>query len=562
MNENVEEFPEEEEFIAQTDISEEVMKRIYDMQKADEVEKVLRSSYHFYDICDALKNKKGIIDEFKPQYIRVLIENILSLPNYAAPVKFLEVNKKSIAKVYQKEDFFDLFTQAYLNILRFIINKPEDEPFFHYENEMEIYGIYQTLAGEKTYTQEGYFLFMEELVDYMSNLTVDSIKEKSNFTKEEMYQINERLLEHRLFEMQETKIHSILMENEGAEFAILYKKIDKLNFHIEEIIVDAINEHFADDNVQKKPIFAQSDILKIGVDPKIDNHTKAKLVKNCVKYSVGNGSILANIDDLRTRFPIFEKFLDFVENECILNDLGIDMFQLPATLLVGEPGIGKTFFLNEFAKAIGVENFFFNMGGVSGSFEFSGSNPTWMNAGMGQVMSKLLSSPMINPVFILDEIDKLNSGNYPITPILLPLMEKHTARSFKDEFIGYPADTSNITWLATANQKELIDKPLLSRMIVFTIPSPNMQQRKVFAKQVYASICRERKLESFFAKELEEEFLSVLCRDENSTRDLGRTLTLSLSNASKRSKDKKDIVLIPEDYKIDVEKKRSIGFIN
>ena len=559
MTDNIEEVS--EDFIAQTDISAEVMKRIQDMHKSDEVERVLRNAYHFYDICDELKNKKGIVREFKPQYIKVFIENVLSIPNYVVPVKFFEVNRKGIAQVYKNEDFFKLFTEAYLNSLRFIVNKQEEEPFIYFTNEMEIYGMYQSLAGEKSFTREGYFEFMESLVNYMSDLSLESLKEKFSFTKEEMHHINERIVEHPLFDLEDTKLTTILMENDDPKYDRLFKKIYKLNTKIEEEVLDIINESFANDNGTRKFVFSQADSIKITMDTRLDPHTKMKLIKNNIKYSVGNHSILSNIDSLRERFPIFEKFLDVVENECILNNLGIDMFQLPPSLLVGEPGIGKTFFLNEFAKAIGVENHFFNMGVVSGSFEFSGSNPTWMNASMGQVMSKLLASQMVNPVFILDEIDKLNSGNYPIMPVLLPLLEKHTAKSFKDEFIGYPADVSNITWLATANQKESIDLPLLSRMTVFTIPAPNMEQRKVFAKQVYSSICKERKLDTFFAKELNEEFLSVLCQQENSTRDLGRNLTLSLSNASKRSKDKKDIILIPEDYSIDVEKKRSIGFV-
>lgn len=560
MQDNIEEMS--EDFIAQTDIAAEVMKRIADMDKSsDEVERILRNAYHFYDICDELGNKKGHVKDFKLQYIKVFLENILSIPNYVAPIKFIEVNKKAISEIYKKEDFFELFTAAYLNSLRFIVNKPEEEPFVYFTNEMEVYGLYQALSGDKGYTKQGYFEFINELVDYMSELNIEDLKGNVLFTKEEMAHINERLVEHPLFDLEETKLSAILMENDAPEYNHLFKKIFKLNTHIEQTVLDVVNEIFATEGLSKKSVFSQNDTLKISLDTRMDPHTKMKILKNNLKYTVGNTSILENIDNLRERFPIFESFLDFVENECILNNLGTNMFQLPPSLIVGEPGIGKTFFLNELTKAVGIENNFFNMGTVSGSFEFSGSNPTWMNAGMGQVMSKLLASPMINPVFIMDEIDKLNSGNYAIMPVLLPLLEKHTAISFKDEFISFPADTSNITWLATANNKEMIEAPLLSRMTQFTIPSPNMAQRKIFAKQVYSSICKARKLDAFFAKELNEEFLSVLCEEDNSTRDLGRTLTLSLSNASKRSKDKKDIILIPEDYRKDQEKKRSIGFV-
>lgn len=530
----------------------------------DPVESVLRNAYHFFDICDELENSSGKITDFKRKYIQILLENIFIIMDYSAPVKFLEVNKKSITpEIYTPEVFPEIFVQSYLYALKYIENLPEGIGFFNFSNEMEIYGLFQTLSGGRGFKSESYFDFMEFLVNSINEIPYEFFLENANFNKEELLFLKNNISDFGLFYLEGAKIQEIMLESTSSRSSELFKNIYKLNNKIEEIILNIVAEKLTMSAKMTKTLFKQSELDKINEEDRLDYTIRDKIMMNNDKIVVSNDSILKKLDSLRERFPIFEKFLDFVENESVLNDIGSGLFQLPPSLIHGEPGIGKTFFLNEFAQAVNVSNAFFNMGAVTSGLEFSGVNPTFQDANIGRMLNQMLDAKMINPIFILDEIDKLVKTNYPIMPVLLPLLEKHTAESFKDEFIAIPCDLSHVTWLSTANDIELISKPLLSRMHTFDIPNPNFEQRKIFAKQIYSKICQSRKLENKFSKELNEEFLSVLCEEDNSSRDLGKNLTICLARASKRNDVKENMILIPEDFKKNsVQKKKGIGFVN
>lgn len=169
-----------------------------------------------------------------------------------------------------------------------------------------------------------------------------------------------------------------------------------------------------------------------------------------------------------------------------------DHFHITPILLLGDPGIGKTYLASQLARSLGVTHTKISAGGAMGSFQLTGSHPSWRGAMPGQLVSMLSESASASPVLIFDEVDKLPSnGAYPMLPVLLDLLEPQTAKCFKDEFFDLPFDASRIITILTANNIDEVAPALLSRVEVFKVPRPDPAQRLRIIEN-YAALLRQR----------------------------------------------------------------------
>lgn len=94
------------------------------------------------------------------------------------------------------------------------------------------------------------------------------------------------------------------------------------------------------------------------------------------------------------------------------------------------------------------------------------------------LISQLALHNCAAPLFLVDEIDKPGGDRYPITTALLDLLEPENAREFKDEFFQINVNARHAIWILTANTVAGVSAPLLSRMAVFDIPTPGIEQRR------------------------------------------------------------------------------------
>jgi len=159
----------------------------------------------------------------------------------------------------------------------------------------------------------------------------------------------------------------------------------------------------------------------------------------------------------------------------LMNRLPANDFQISPILLLGGPGIGKTAFAIALSKTLGVP--FKKINGAEPSFALSGSHPTWTKAAPGVVMEQLALQDCAAPLFLVDEVDKPSGERYPLSSALLNLLEPENATAFQDEFFQVNLNARHAIWILTANTTEGISAPLLSRMSVFNIPAPDIQQR-------------------------------------------------------------------------------------
>lgn len=171
----------------------------------------------------------------------------------------------------------------------------------------------------------------------------------------------------------------------------------------------------------------------------------------------------------------------------LMNHLPAADFQITPILLLGLPGIGKTAFAMALSKIMGLP--FKKLNGVEPSFTLTGSHPTWTKSAPGMMLEQLVANNSASPLFLVDEIDKPSGDRYPIASALLELLEPENATEFKDEFFQASFNARHAIWLLTANTATGVSDPLLSRMAVFDIPPPGIEQRKRIINVEFQKLC-------------------------------------------------------------------------
>ena len=197
----------------------------------------------------------------------------------------------------------------------------------------------------------------------------------------------------------------------------------------------------------------------------------------------------AAVDDLYDASPNFTGVIDDVKKFIALAISGNEAVQFTPILLLGEPGLGKTYFAKRLAHALATGFEFVSMSSLTAGWVLTGASAQWHNARPGKVAQSLIEGEYANPVVVLDEVDKAG-GDHRYDPMgaLYTLLERDTAVHFKDEFIDVDMDASHILWVATANDDTVLPEPILNRMNVYAIERPDADGARRIAIAVYREI--------------------------------------------------------------------------
>lgn len=203
--------------------------------------------------------------------------------------------------------------------------------------------------------------------------------------------------------------------------------------------------------------------------------------------------------------------------------------------LAGPPGVGKTSIVKSLAKSMGRKYVRIALGGIHDEAEIRGHRRTYIGSMPGRIVEAVIKSGVMNPIILLDEIDKVgNDFKGDPSSALLEALDPEQNNSFADHYIEFPLDLSRVLFITTANDVSVIAGPLYDRMEVIELNSYTALEKFYIAKKHLVK--KEMIKHSLTSKEfkISDDAINILI--ENYTREAGvRTLEKQIATLCRKA---------------------------
>lgn len=484
------------------------------------------------------------------------VKQMIKLPGDTVRVLVEGISRGVIKEVDNEEGYYKAIIEE---IVPIYIDEEELETEDK-ENDMEIKALVRSVMDAfEDYINIGnkispeILITLSEIEDY--GRLVDTIAANIYLKNEKKQEIIEEFdVKNRLELIYKTLLEEVEIMKIEKKIALRVKKqMNKIQkeYYLREQM-RAIQKELGEDDDSSSEADKYRKQLKTLKAPKA---TKEKISKEIEKYSKmpqssPDSSVSRNYLDMIFSLPWNKETkdkLDIEKAEAILNEdhYGLDKVKEriieylairklskspkgPIICLVGPPGVGKTSIVKSVARALGRKFTRLSLGGVRDESEIRGHRRTYVGAIPGRIINGIKEAGSKNPVFLLDEIDKMAS-DYKGDPAsaMLEVLDPEQNKDFVDHYMEIPFDLSKVLFITTANSLDNIPRPLLDRMEVIRVSGYIEEEKLNIAnKYLLPKQIKENALEDDFVS-IEEDVMRKIISSytrEAGVRTLERTI--------------------------------------
>lgn len=430
------------------------------------------------------------------------IKQMIKIPNSSNLRVIVEgVSRASIVTMYTEGDHFNAVVDR--APIYDVEESPENSAYIRaVKKEYEMYAsMFKKISNEvvaKIVCCEN----IDELTDYICENSFFSFSDKQAMLEE--FNPEERI--KKLVVLLKKETASLEIEAEIQEK--LQKEIDKSQreYYLREEM-KVISDELGD---SETPV-EEADEYKTKVNNlKCTDEIKTKLLKECdklVKMPSGSheGTVVRTYLDKCLEIPFGKYSKDRINLEKSRKILDADHYGLDKVksriieslavlkrnpeyngqiiCLYGPPGVGKTSIVKSLAKSMNRKYIRIALGGVHDEAEIRGHRKTYIGSMPGRIMQAIIDAGTMNPIVLLDEIDKVGN-DYKGDPssALLEALDPEQNNSFNDHYIDFPVDLSKVLFITTANDTSTIAAPLYDRMEIIELNSYSVEEKFNIAK--------------------------------------------------------------------------------
>lgn len=304
------------------------------------------------------------------------------------------------------------------------------------------------------------------------NVEFQKLALKNDIQSKVRYDLDQQQREYFLHQQMKTIQEELGGVSHEEELEEMYKKAKKKKWSKE------VEKHFNKElaklkrmNPQVAEYSIQRNYLDLFLDLPWSHFSKDKFDLKRAKRILDRDHY--GLDDVKKRI------IEYLAVLKLRNDM-----KSPILCLYGPPGVGKTSLGKSIAEALGRKYVRVSLGGLRDESEIRGHRKTYIGAMPGRIIQSVKKAETSNPVFVLDEIDKLSLGNQgDPSSALLEVLDPEQNSNFHDNFLEVGFDLSKVMFVATANSLNTIQPALLDRMEIIKVTGYTIEEKVEIAKQ-------------------------------------------------------------------------------
>lgn len=462
-----------------------------------------RDSYVF--ITTQIDPSVEAIEEDNLNTIGILckIKQSINLPNGRIKVMVEGVSRAKILKYESKSQFFEVNIEEYQYI------KEDDEEDYairqvileEVKKLLEIKEEFSDVIKYKLETDKNLSTMLDNVIIYINlkNIfTIQSLIEEMDAYSRALKLINLIMEERLMIEYKDSIRDKITAKiNQSQKEYYLREQLEILKKELNLIREDEVDDiTLYKERIEKLDISEQSKEHLLKELSRLEFLANASPEINVVRTYLDNvldvpfGKFTEYKIDIKNSKKVLDKDHHGLKDvkERILEYLSVLKLKKDVKgsilCLVGPPGVGKTSIVKSVAESMNREYISMRLGGVTDESEIRGHRKTYIGAMPGRIITNLQKAKTLNPVFLLDEIDKISSS-YKADPAsaLLELLDPNQNSEFLDRYIEIPVNLSKVMFVTTANTTQTIPSALLDRMEVIEVSGYTEYDKIIIAKK-------------------------------------------------------------------------------